>query len=693
MKNTFILTFQGNDYTLANEPAGWSETKLKFMRHNTYNSVLRSVVSPIRFVKQDKAYLQNIYENEGFESDVTIRIYFPDAITQQPTLFFEGKLDLSTTAIDRDFLECEIIENNDIARFIANQDMEVDIESVKNLIGETVTDFPVLNYPLLINGAGLKNWLNAYFDDYQTASGSFIGDGIDGFYQSFRVKYTNKDVSSIEFNDDKLFDNQTGSSQSVTFDLSLDLNYNFIINSSNSWTLQVLLNSQISIYDSSDVYQSGVGLFSLINDFASNVNQNVNNQYSGSVTTLISDGYYAILEHGFFIKDIFASGYTFLPIVSIEVNSVFQNSLIYYSIHPFDNFEIQGFTAQDVIQRSLKRIVKDGISFNMPVLEPNVGDPLIGGKLYPIKLVSGNGIRKLPNKTNIKFSDYFKSLCSIEPLGLYFDSTNVFQIDSISSFYQNYQIFTLGSVTDFKRTLAVDKIYNQIEAGSKESIGSGELNSKVEVNGLSEWSVNLAKVKNTLNLSANYRVDSFGIIQKILEEINTDKTQKNEADEDKFLVSIVNQHGTSFCYPQKPINFVGAPFNDLFNYDFTPHRLVRNNGHNFPYLLKIDSQQLTFNSSKCAVDYEIQMIEDTALIVEKSNIPYSEIASKLLYECEYYEFSFPVTEIILSQLNTNPHGYITFDFQGTTYKGYIIDVEINMNDFNAKWKLIKYFNR
>jgi hypothetical protein len=140
----YILTHprSGDTITLTKSPADWEKKSLTFSFNKTYKSVFRSFSLPLRFVKEGKTFIDDIWNEYGIEEKITVEI-----TEQNPTSlvydieFYTGILDLSTYEWDIDFTEVTFIDGSIEAAFIGNEKIEFDLNSTTAYDGTSITPF------------------------------------------------------------------------------------------------------------------------------------------------------------------------------------------------------------------------------------------------------------------------------------------------------------------------------------------------------------------------------------------------------------------------------------------------------------------------------------------------------------------------------------------------------------------------
>jgi hypothetical protein len=87
--------------------------------------------------------------------------------------------------------------------------------------------------------------------------------------------------------------------------------------------------------------------------------------------------------------------------------------------------------------------------------------------------------------------------------------------------------------------------------------------------------------------------------------------------------------------------------------------------------------------------YELDLatqISGDPVITEKDDL--TSYDEPLFYP-EIYNFTAPLTDTIVQQLRTDPHGYVSFENLGVTLSGFILEVSTEPFMRKGNWTLIK----
>jgi hypothetical protein len=302
-------------------------------------------------------------------------------------------------------------------------------------------------------------------------------------------------------------------------------------------------------------------------------------------------------------------------------------------------------------------------------------------------ITTGYRLRRFQNMPlPLNFRDIFKTYDFINCLGLGFDKVNDrFYIAERADFYnEDYFMFDLGDVTELVITPYKDSYYSEIESGYEEK---GEYE---QFAGVNEFNIQTSHglrfpVKEKLSLRAPYNTDSIGMELARRAGYYT-LSSKDTRYDDKIY--IVRTDGSQTIQVGSTVTgFEGVE--QYYNIAFTPREnLLRHKDFINPGLWKheLTKRVKYLNSSKKINIYYFNQLGNH--VHEHDDLSIAELGYGRAYNPEYYEFKAPITRAMIVILNTDPHGYVRFSFDGINYEGYIDDVQIDDYPKTSSWKLI-----
>ena len=96
MKNfQYILTHSSSNLTPVYSPLNWDKFNILFKRSKKYHSILHHQILDSEFPFDGKAYIDNIYENYGIDTDIGCEIKYLNKSTGAYATLLDGLIDLS----------------------------------------------------------------------------------------------------------------------------------------------------------------------------------------------------------------------------------------------------------------------------------------------------------------------------------------------------------------------------------------------------------------------------------------------------------------------------------------------------------------------------------------------------------------------------------------------------------------------
>lgn len=656
----YTLTRGANSIVAARNPAGWDAAGITFTRNDVYNSVLRSGIPELKFVKDLKVWLDQQIKTYGIQSSVDIEILINQVnpITlAYDIVFFEGILDLKTYKKERFFTTCDCIDNSKLAKFIARDDLEVEYNRTETINGVTVD--AISNMPIEISLPGIDLYRNVKSKIQKGFT--ILGDVTDEQHFLQHNEFYNNDMpTSVELTNEEIYKNDTGLGTPLLVNVRGEINITGSIEFTGGGGYMKLY---LTIYST-----SGGGIPTPMDnetyEYFGNTGdtENINETFSlnKSVNTVNDD----------------------TILICIEVTSISATASINSESDPFFIFEesgsigaknCNGFLPHELASRLLQVITDETDSTKL------LYSTLLGrtdsefqtyasdGDAAYMFLTNGYYIRRLNQKSfKTTFKNFFKALKSWYPAGLWYDATNdYFTIESLSEFYQNTEILDLGEVKDLVIRPATDIYYNSIKTGYQKKVEYKEYNGVNEINTPAEYTTVISTIKNTLDLQSPYRGDSVGIeLAKRAGQYSKD----TDYDNDNFVIDC-KLDGSNIIVNQDTV----ATSDDIpgieqyFNLRFTPKTIMLNNADLLtPCLEKNQLSYIRFANNQ--QDNDITR----GTVTEKGNHKVIDIFNPYVVP-RVFDFKFPMTNDIVNQLNSNPHGYITFTNNGNTYHMFLLE--------------------
>ena len=649
--------------TLTHSPAGWDKKGLSFVRNETYKSIMRSTTLSLRFVREGRDYIESAYNTSGINALITVTVQVLDKSDMTYDTYYTGILDLSSLVITDIYAECPIIDSDRLSKFKSRDEIEYAIGTgySKNF---------------KIEGVEIKEQLYVTF----ISSTATTPNDTENAIENTQIEEIPWESSTRDYN------NTSDDTEDIDYKAECTINWNF-------------------------TFPTGGGTMDMYAEISENgtyrtiaykqVNSISASTESGSYTAYIEDSY-TIPSGGYLGRirlRIFGTTGTTGSVVLSD-----GDLYIFRVTPPLADSTIQAIMPDEAIQK-LINIITDDTTFRSSLVgrtdSSNYTYPS-DGELSMIGLANGAGIRgfsqsQRPFKTT--FKDLFNALYSIRPIGFWYNQElSRWELNDIEDFYKDEEILNLGEVSELEITIDEIDYYNSIIAGYDSELEYESINGIQNFCTKSTYINDVERIDGEYDISTNYRTDDYGIeLTRKMYYLNNYSVDVN-ADEDNFMI-YGQRDGSNFQTVQgyddftvitgtetSGQNVVYSPATRL-NLDLAPKRNLLRHKSLLGVPMYISEGDINFISSQFNFDLGLQKSGETSVIYESDDIT---DLGEPLYHAIRYVFNNPVSKEIIDQLLTDPHGYVTFTYKGTTYKGHIIEVSTEPYNRSGNWTLIKY---
>jgi len=331
---------------------------------------------------------------------------------------------------------------------------------------------------------------------------------------------------------------------------------------------------------------------------------------------------------------------------------------------------------------------------NAPILGRTDSEPRVygsDGDYGILGLANGYNLRGFPfadQPSKASFRDFFKSIDALFNLGFWYDGTE-FVIAEKETFYRDDSIITLGEVKDLEITIAKDKYFNKVLGGYAPFAPYEDVNGQQVPNVQAEYANDGQRVKGELDIRSPFRADDYGIELSRKEGYYATKGEDTKFDSDVFFIN--SQRDSPYRTLQGYDNFddidnIFTPETRL-NLDLTPKRNLARHLNQLAVPVFLSGSDVQFISTQYNLPLETKKTS-VPTVVETEGIDNGDLVEPLFYP-EEYNFTAPLTGVIIQQLRTDPHGYVEFDADGVTYAGFILEVSTEPFMRKGNWTLIK----
>lgn len=690
MKNfEYILTHSSGNLTPVHSPLNWDKFNILFKRSEKYHSILRNQIVDSEFPKDGKAYIDDIYENYGIDTDIGCEIKYLNKSTGAYATLLAGLIDLSEWSSLRDTTSVKIIDNSTLALFAARDGIKIPINRTNNLDGNAVAVYTYLE-GVSVEGVDIEEralWdvdvtinlivvESAPFEKFYGITGSpynFNTIGVDAVLPPTILP----GASGV------CYTNTTGSVQTVRFRIQTSAIGTITVAGSNAWAWGF------------QAWTGKNGATNAINESDSGTGSDsggVNVSYdSGVIETTLNNGETIEIYHRWF--GTVTGGDTITPDIDVKP--------IYVEISTIIEGDSSTVVQMPMIHELGAKLLEimTGLSdpLNAPLLGRTDSEPRTyggDGDDSLIAVASGVMLRGFPfteRPLSTTFADYFKSIDALYNLGLWYDAANTeFVIAAKADFYKVSNIVTLGEVQELEISIAGDEYFNSVLTGYSKDVEYDDINGQQVSNVPVEFANDGKRIQNPIDIRSKYRGDDYGIELSRQAAYADTAGEDTKYDNDNFFVN-VRRIGGNIITNQGFDNFtvitgVYSPATRL-NLDITPKRNMLRHANQLSIPLFITNGDTNFMKSQFELDLSTTKSGDPA-VAERDDLAFSDLEEPLYYP-EIYNFTAELSIAIILQLISDPHGYIDFDYLGVTYSGYILEVSSEPFNRRGNWTLLK----
>ncbi|WP_339680046.1 hypothetical protein [Cyclobacterium marinum] len=126
------------EYETAHEPMSWRDRETRLVRNmNTYG-ITREITSPIVFIKDAKAYVQDVFNQSGYNANITFRVFEYNPLIRDYEQYFSGVLILKGIEIGPSELQVMATPNTIQERIKNRGNTEIELSSTFSIGGNAV---------------------------------------------------------------------------------------------------------------------------------------------------------------------------------------------------------------------------------------------------------------------------------------------------------------------------------------------------------------------------------------------------------------------------------------------------------------------------------------------------------------------------------------------------------------------------
>src|SRR5574343_445286 len=684
----YVLESEGfGRLVLEYSPIGWDEAKVSIKRSPTYYGLFREFNTALKFVKDGKDYIQQVYELKGTEWEIKIGIYEYNPVpVDKFVLFFAGIIDLSTYRIDETTIEVNVNESSFARKLMSRDSIPVNIGTLKSIEGNDITAINQVDVTLhqreLLSTAIFE--LNAETATVEAQRSPINTD--KGF--SLPMRLVSSDIGNITEPVESKID-ETGS-------------WFWAASSrpTGSLNMRLIIKGTLGVPPSDTGISRHYIAFRIYDDTSlATWSDQIIWQYTGE----LEPGRVVDIDSTFSIFNLTETNV--IALVGTGENNIFD-----YWISTFTQIDVtitetinqdasigRGYLMHEIGQKVAEVITDEKNSFRSDFYgRPDIGYTATGeGALSAY--FTGKSIRGFDDSPSLTLEDFFKSENCIYNLGMGIEYNALarpyLRIEPRQHFFNGNVILTLNSVSEVTKEVAREWIYNSVKVGY-EKAEYEEVNGLEEYNNKFSWTTGLRNIKNELNIVSKVRADGYGIEFARRKPKTETPTEDTKYDNEIFKVILVDSGGYK-AKRNEGYDIVENIFSPAtaYNLDITHGRMLRKHGAVIRAgAEKYLDQPLKFTFSEQKADMKTQRIGE-ASITENVDIDPNTLSAPLWIP-ELYKFKSILSRENLAKITLNPSGIVKFSPQSADktqeyFYGWIIEVDGDIDGQESEWTLLR----
>lgn len=708
-----ILNYNSVDKILTAAPAGWEDFTRVYPRDRSYHGIFRVEALSQRFVLTGGAFddggyyfIKDAIDNEGIRAVITYTRKILNPYTQKYDNDYVSILDVTPDSGYEvqvgEWIEVKTIDTSKLQSFKSNDEKEYALESTEATNGNAVTPFSSaprnIYYPEIdLFLYALTNGTSNFNKSYTAELPSYILS-IAETVNYVRTEEPNYLGDRYFSSGVKIYENSTELQVKLKLQLKCSYSTDFI------WTLNpstpedegfvdtYRVEIKAQIFDAGDVFQSQIEYVRDVGAGGFDVLAQESRNLSGSV----DDERIVFIPAGHYIK--FFS-YIVSSSTDVDVNISSTIPIDYYNIIEVYESEsrppLKSWLTYEAASRFMQLITGEQNTSKL-IYSDIFGRTDSEYQTYPangnlslLATIGGRGLRQYPSpKTKTSFKDWFRTIDRMGNIALWYDRPNDrFRIESKEQVYRDEQIFDLGTVSNFVERGMPDAYFSDVQSGSYWKGEYEKLQGALEFNIQSKHSINMP-VKDKKDMRTLLNTDSVGAELAMREEYNNTGLTDTKQDEQTFIIDTDGSEAIIFDDVPGGVDennsFIGI--GQYYNGNYTPRKCLINNGnHLSPMFYKEVDGVIRFVSNTKDLDITYGTINESDPIT-KADLDFN----NRLFDPILYDIEFVGTNELITQIDSDPHGYFKFnDEDGNIYYGYWDSGEIADYKRTGKATLIK----
>ncbi len=669
---------------LNNDPMGWDAERKTIERDPTLHGVFVKYTPDLKFVKDGRALIADLYNSFGIEAEITLTIEAKNLKTREWELQYTGRLDLTTLVIDKDFAQCRVDEIGFYQKIKNRQDIKVSLQAATDQDGNNLAVFPDLNLPM--HSKSIRRTFRMVGSEtcpiaYNLSPGnyyyvpSFESQNLIIDELKERFTYEAALSSTLPTNAQRfhfLTDEDGILSTNISITFQAFASGLFPVNINVSW---FLVYGKPGNYTTVGIGGTVSGVNTVIAEFG------VTLQLSNIALPKNSEVYiYCRVNTVGGVADVG---------LSFAANAIELNNLT----------SIASSTAKAVAifetwQRAIRNISGKENSFKSTYYGRTENGYAADGGGSLRAITNGDQIRGLDiakNPIYVSVKELLATCQAIDGVGMGLEKnggTNQVVVEPLAYFYRNIKALRLSNVLDIKRSVASAYYYNEVEVGYNSWNNRGQqANNLDEVNSKRSYTLPISQVKKKLLLMSPYIAAGYSI--EFVRRSASQKTTDTERDKDNYIIQL--RRNASVLEPEKNQGITIANVIDagtVYNARLSPmQNLLRNGRMIASGLYKADTSALV-NISVGEGNNEATTQIGAGDVVNENSIAIAKLGEPL-WKPEFYEFVAAPSKEDWANFEKEPYGFVEFSASNKDYvKGWLISAKPDAESNRVQFKLL-----
>lgn len=689
-------------YVLNYNPIGWDTTKMTLKRSSKYHGIDIEFSEELQFVKDGKAYIDEVYESEGYQGEIEVIIQERIENSTRYETIHTGLINFTKYIKEEVRTKVNIEQSGLKTRFNNSDDLDVDLLSTTALQGEILP--PLSNFPVQIpmHSKSIDKEYHAKMSlSEPSRTDSPIVDNAGARTATFYFGF-----SEILRNDLGAFTYGTG------FNFDDEKMETVRSREKGRFEIFIKLKSELRCdLKNGDFDKASIGFFFAVNDTVNNRQDLYYHQQNP-----VNGDFSEVMEfQATMLRDINIGDKIYLW-GEIKAEDVAGSYEFQYAIMPHmaeceihikaatqtEETQCNGLLNYEAGARLLQSITGQQESFHSEFLGRTDSSPKsyeFDGQGSMLLLTNGGQIRNFPlDKVPIttSFKDWFESNSAVYNLGAGFEvieGKQQLRVEPKSYFYSSEIGLKIGRVSKLRKSLAREYIYNSVEVGyskwQKESEGGYD-----EFNTKRTYTLPVTQVKNAYSALSKYTAAGYAIEAVRREQYAEFPTKDSSDDKQIFFICVSKDNGN--YETERDENFallqnVKSP-DTIYNARISPARMLLNHCRDLvTCLLHQRSKSIRFTTGEANVEMASRLYSEANVLYEDGDVAISNIPNPISLP-NIYEFECALSAQQIKFLKQNPYKIITFEDENSeTRFGHLLEVKTSKGS-PCEFKLLEAYN-